>query len=155
MLAADGADHILMLADKSVHLVEAHGIHIDLAVGIADQLIGTVTCLAGLAVQQGIAEACHVTGGDPGLGIHDDGCIQTHIIGAFLHKLLHPCLFDIILELDAQRTVIPAVCQTAVHLTAGIHKAAVFAEIDDHIKGLFAVFHILKPPNEVFLQRFS
>ena len=141
VLAADGADDVLMLCDESIHLVKAHGIHVHLGVLLTDQLVGAVACLAGAAVQQGVRKAGDVAGGHPGLRVHDDGCIQTHIIGAFLHEFLQPCLFDIVLELNAQRAVVPAVGQTAVNLGTGEHITTVLAEIDDHIKGLFALFH--------------
>ena len=141
VLAADGADDVLMLSDEGVHLVKAHGIHIDLGVLLADELIGAVACLAGAAVQQGVREAGHMAGGHPGLGVHDDGCIQAHVVGAFLHELFQPCLLDVVFELDAKGAVVPAVGQTAVDLGTGEHITTVLAEIDDHIKGLFALFH--------------
>ena len=141
MLAADGADDVLVLGDELVHLIEAHGIDIDLRVLLANELIGAVACLAGAAVQQGVREAGHMAGGHPCLGVHDDGSIQTHVIGAFLHKLFQPCLFDVVLELHAKGAVVPAVGQTAVDLGTGEHITTVLAEIDDHIKGLFALFH--------------
>ena len=128
MLAADGADDVLMLCDEGVHLVEAHGVHVDLGVLVADQLVGPVAGLAGPAVQQRVGEAGHMAGG-------------AHVVGALLHELFQPCLFDVVLELDAQGAVVPAVCQTAVDLGAGEDIAPVLAEIDDHIKGLFALFH--------------
>ena len=141
MLAADGADDVLVLGDESVHLVEAHGIDVDLGVLLADELIGTVAGLAGAAVQQGVREAGNVAGRHPSLGVHDDGGIEADVVGAFLHELLQPCLLDVVLELDAQRAVVPAIGQTAVDLRAGEHITTVLAEIDDHIKGLFALFH--------------
>ena len=141
MLAADGADDVLVLGDESVHLVEAHGIDIDLGVLLADELIGAMAGLAGAAVQQGVREAGNVAGRHPGLGVHDDGGVEADVVGAFLHELFQPCLLDIVLELDAQRAVVPAIGQTAVDLRAGEHITTVLAEIDDHIKGLFALFH--------------
>ena len=141
VLAADGADHVLVFGDESVHLVKAHGVHVHLGVLVADELVGAVAGLAGAAVQQGVREAGHVAGGDPGLGVHDNGGIEAHVVGALLHEFFQPCLFDVVLELDAQRAVVPAVGQTAVDLRAGEDIAPVLAEIDDHIKGLFALFH--------------
>ena len=77
MLAADGADDVLMLCDEGIHLVKAHGIHIHLGVLLTDQLVGAVACLAGAAVQRGVREAGHMAGGHPGLGVHNDGGIQA------------------------------------------------------------------------------
>ena len=141
MLAADRADNVLVVGDELIHLIKAHGIHIDLGMLLTDQLIGTVACLAGTAVQQGVREAGNVAGGHPGLGVHNDGGIQAHIVGALLDKLLQPCFLDVVLELNAQGTVVPAVGKTAIDLRTGEHVTTVLAEIDDHIKGLFALFH--------------
>ena len=120
-----------MRGDKGIHLVKAHRIDIDLVVLLADELVGTVAGLAGLAVEQGVGEAGHMTGGYPGLGVHDDGCVKTDIVGALLNELLQPCLLDIVFELDAERAIVPAVCKTAVDLTAGIDISAVFAQGND------------------------
>ena len=137
MLAADRADDVLVVGDELIHLIKAHGIHIDLGMLLTDQLIGTVACLAGTAVQQGVREAGNVAGGHPGLGVHNDGGIQAHIVGALLDKLLQPCFLDVVLELNAQGAVVPAVGKTAIDLRTGEHVTTVLAEIDDHIKGLF------------------
>ena len=143
MLAAHGADHIFMLGDERIHLIKAHGVHVHLGMLLADELVGAMTGLAALAVQQGIGEAGHMAGGHPGLGVHDDGGIQAHVGGAFLHEFLHPGPLHVVLELHAQRAVVPAVGQAAVDLAARVYKAAVLAQVDDGFKGLFAVFHIL------------
>ena len=82
-----------------------------------------------------------MAGGHPGLGVHDDGCIQAHIVGALLHELLQPCLLDVVLELHAQGAVVPAVGQAAVDFRTGEHITTVLAEVYDHVKGLFALFH--------------
>ena len=150
VLAADGADDVFMLGDELVHLVEAHGVDIDLGMLVADQLVGAMTRLARLAVEQRVGEAGDVTGCDPGLRVHDDGSVETDVVGALLHEFLEPCLFDIVFELHTERTVVPAVCQTAVDFAAGEDKAAVFAEVDDHIEGLFGIFHAyIRPPDVI------
>ena len=141
VVAADRADDVLVVGDELIHLIKAHSIHIDLRMLLTDQLIGTVAGLAGTAVQQGVREAGNVAGGHPGLGVHNDSGIQAHIVGALLDKLLQPCFLDVVLELNAQGTVVPAVGKTAIDLRTGEHVTTVLAEIDDHIKGLFALFH--------------
>ena len=147
MLAADGADDLIMAGDKSIHLIKGHGIHIHALalLTLGDQLISAVTALAGAAVQQRVREAGHMAGGDPGLGVHQDGGVQADIVGAFLHELLHPCLFDVVLELNTQRAVVPAVCQAAVNFAARIDEPAVLAQVHDHVKGLFTVLHYVTP----------
>ena len=143
MLAADGADDLGVGGDEFVHLVKGHGIdvHALALLTLGDELVRAVAALAGAAVQQRVREAGHVAGGHPSLGVHQDGSVQPDVVGAFLHEFLHPCLFDVVFELDTQRAVVPAVGQTAVDLGTGEHITTVLAEIDDHIKGLFALFH--------------
>ena len=141
MLAADGADYVLVGGDELVHLVEAHGVDVDLGMLLTDELVGAVAGLAGLAVEQGIGEAGHMAGGDPGLGVHDDGGVQTHVVGALLNEFLEPGLLDVVLELNAEGAVVPGVCKTAVDLAARVHEAAVFAQCNDLVHGFFAVFH--------------
>ena len=141
VLAAHGAEDVLMAGDEGVHLVEGHGVGVDVGELLADELVGAVTRLARLAVQQGIGEAGDVPGRDPRLGVHDDRRVQTDVVRALLHELLEPRLFDVVLELHAQRAVVPGVGKTAVDLAAGEDEAAVFAQVDDGIEIFLAVFH--------------
>ena len=143
MLAAVGADHILMILNKIVHLIRVHGIHIDFLAGLgrSDQLVSPLTGSAALAVHQRIGERTHVAGSNPSLGIHNYGSIQAHVVLRFLHELLQPRLFDIVLEFHAQRAVVPRVGQTAVNLRTCINIASVLAQIHNHIQCLFTVIH--------------
>ena len=137
-----------MLVDKGLHLLLAHGIHavtqieVVLLAPVLDDLVGTETLLALLAVHQGIGEAAHMTGGHPDLRIHQDSSIQTHIVGILLHELLPPGTLHIVLELHTQRAIVPGVGQTAVDLGTGENEAPVFAEVDNFFHGLFGVFHV-------------
>ena len=145
MLAAVGADYLVVGGDKGVHLLKAHGVHVHRAACLAglDQLVRPLPGAAALAVHQGIGEIAHVAGGDPGGGVHQDGGVQAHIVVGLLDELLHPRLFHIVLELHAQGAVVPGVCQTAVDLGPGIHKAPALAQIHDHVQGLFTVLHFI------------
>ena len=154
VLAADGADDVLVLGDKLVHLVKAHRIDVHLGVLVSNELIGAVTGLAGLAVEQRVGEACHMAGRDPGLRVHDDGRVEADVVRAFLHEFLEPGLFDVVLELNAERAVVPAVGQTAVDLGACEDKTTVFAEGNDLVHGLFTVFHHSSRPPDVNDQGF-
>ena len=137
MLAADGADDVVMLGDEPVHLVKAHGVDVDLVMLFADKLVGAVAGLARLAVEQRIGEAGHMARGDPRLRVHDDCSVEADVIRAFLHKLLQPCLFHVVFELHAKRAVVPAVGKAAVNFGTGKDKAAVFTQGDDLIHGFF------------------
>ena len=152
VLAADGADNILMLGNELVHLVEAHRVDVDLVMLFADELVGAVAGLARLAVEQRVGEAGHMAGRDPRLRIHDNGRIETDVVRAFLHEFLEPRLFDVVLELNAERAVVPAVGQAAVNFGACKDKAAVFAKGNDLVHGLFAVFHHTSRPPDVYDQ---
>ena len=143
MLAADGADDLVMAGDEGVHLVKGHGVDVNALalLTLGNQFISTVAALAGAAVQQGIGEAGYVAGRHPSLGVHQNGGIQADVVRAFLHEFLQPGLFDVVFELNAQGAVVPAVSQAAVDLAAGVDETTVFAQVDDHVKGLFTVLH--------------
>ena len=145
VLAAVGADHLVMTGNERIHFLEAHGIHIHATAGLAglNQLVRPLTGAAALAVHQGVGEVAHMPGGNPGGGVHEDGGIQTHIVFGLLDELLQPCLFYIVLELHTQRAVVPCIGKTAVDFGTGIHKAPVLTQVYHHVQCLFAVFHIL------------
>ena len=142
MLAAHGADDVLVLGDKSVHLLKRHGVHVDLVMLLADELIGAVTRAAGFAVEQGVGEARNVAGRDPRLRVHDNGGVETDVVRALLHELLEPRLFDVVLELHAERAVVPGIGKAAVDLAACVDKAAVLAERYDLVHGFLVMLHI-------------
>ena len=88
--------------------------------------------------------------GHPGLGIHQNGGILPHVVGVLLDELFPPGLLHIVLQLHAQRTVVPGVGQTAVDLGAGKDEAAVFAQGNDLVHGLVSVFHSDSPLYDEF-----
>ena len=145
VLAADGADHIFLLRDEGVHLVEIHRVHVDLGMHVADQLVRAMAGLAAFAVQQRVGEAGHMAGGDPGLGIHDDRRIQPDVGGAFLHEFLPPRALNVVFQFHAERAVVPGVRQSAVDIRPGIYKAPAFAQGDDFVHGFFTVVHGKSP----------
>ena len=95
---------------------------------VLDQLVGPEARLARAAVHQRIVEAAHVAARHPDLAVHQDRRVQTHVVFVLLHKLLPPGALDVVLELHAQRAVIPAVGQAAVDLAARIDEAAPLAQ---------------------------
>ena len=147
VLTAGGAGDVLVL-DEVLHLLLGEGVdglgqlH---AVGLApvlDELIGAEALLALLAVHQGIGEAGQMSAGHPRLGVHEDGCVLSHVVGVLLHELFPPGLLDVVLQLHAQGAVVPCVGQASVDLGACEDDAAVFAQRHDLIHGLFRVFHV-------------
>ena len=109
------------------------------AVEVLDEVVGTVSGLAGLAVHERVREAAQMTGSHPCLRIHDDGSVQSHIIRGFLHELLPPGTLDVVLQLYTQRAVVPGVCQTAVNFRTRVYKAAGLTEVYDFIHALLFI----------------
>ena len=136
-----------MLLDEVLHLLLGEGIdglgqlHAVLAAPILNELVRPEPLLALPAVHQRIGEAGQMAAGHPGLGVHEDGGVLPHVVGILLNELLPPCLFDVVLQLHAQRAVVPGVGQTSVNFRAGKDEAPVFAQGHDLVHGFFRVFH--------------
>ena len=151
MLAAGGAGDV-MLVDEGLHLgmgVCINGL-VQLIAGfcapVLNDLVGAEALIALTAVHQRIGEALEMAGGDPGLGIHQDGGVKTHVVAVFLNELLPPCALYVVLQLNAEGAVVPGVGEAAVDLGAGEDVAAVFAQGDDFVHGFFGVFHFSSFP---------
>ena len=146
VLAAGGAGDVVLL-DEVLHLLLGEGVdgllQSDVLLGteVLDELVGPEALLALLAVHERIGEAAQMAGGHPGLGVHEDGGVQTHVIGVLLNELLPPGLLHVVLQLHAQRTVVPGVGEAAVDLAAGEDEATALAQGHDLLHGLFRVFH--------------
>ena len=151
VLAAAGAGDVVLL-DKVLHLLLGEGVdglaelEAVLVAPVLDELVGAEALLALLAVHQRIGEAGQMAAGHPRLGVHEDGGILSHVVGILLHEFLPPGLFDVVLQLHAQRTVVPGVGKAAVDLAAGEDDAAVLTQSHDLVHGLFGVFHGDVPP---------
>ena len=151
VLAAAGAGDVVLL-DKVLHLLLGEGVdglaelEAVLVAPVLDELVGAEALLALLAVHQRIGEAGQMAAGHPCLGVHEDGGILSHVVGVLLHEFLPPGLFDVVLQLHAQRTVVPGVGKAAVDLAAGEDDAAVLTQSHDLVHGLFGVFHGDVPP---------
>lgn len=131
-----------MLCDKRFHFFFAHSFHrtdIEAVLRhiVLDQLICTEPFLAAFAVHQRVVEAAYMTGSDPYLRVHQNGCVKADVVRAFLHELLPPRALHIVFEFYAERTVIPRICEPAVYLRAGIYKAAPFCERYDLVHCFF------------------
>ena len=108
---------------------------------VLNELVGAEALVALLAVHQRIGEAAQMAGGHPGLGVHQDGGVQTHIVGVLLHELLPPRLLDVVLQLHTQGAVVPGVGEAAVDLAAGEDEATALAQGNELVHGLFSVVH--------------
>ena len=135
-LAAFRADDAVV-GDELLHLLVAPAVRTDVQavffrIGF-DQLVGAEARLAGLAVHQRVGKTAHVAAGHPGFGVHEDGGVHAHVVGAFLHKLAPPGLFDVVFKFHAQRAVVPGVGKAAVNFAARKDKAAALAQRHDLI----------------------
>ena len=106
-----------------------------------NEFIGTVTHFAVAAVDQGVMEGGHVSGCNPYPRIHQNGGVQSHVVGILLYKFFPPCPFDVIFKFHAQRAVIPTVRQTAVNFTSGENKSPSLAQRNQLFHGFFPVIH--------------
>ena len=100
---------------------------------IFDEIVRAVTGLAGSAIHERIAESADVTARDPNVGIHQNGAVDTRVESIFLHEFFPPGALYVVFQLDAERTVVPGVGETAVNFAAGINKAPAFAKGDQFV----------------------
>ena len=115
-----------------------------------------MTGFALLAVHQRVRKAAEVSRGDPGLRIHQNGGVKSHVVFVFLNELFEPCLLDVVFERHAQRTVVPGVGESAVDLAARIHKASALAQRNDFFHCFLSVVHIITSlDNQIYLNNFT
>ena len=143
-LAAARAGH-LVVPDECHQLLLGHGLHVHIHAVLLHialhQLVRPVAHLAGFAVNQRIVEGGYVAAGHPHLWIHQNGGVQSHVVGILLDEFLPPGPLDIVLHLHAQGAVVPAVGKAAIDLTAGEYESPVLTQGHDLLHGLLGVFH--------------
>ena len=147
MRAAGRAGNLIVVYEF-LHLLVAPAVYRNLGHVVflhvfLDQLICAETFFTFLTVHQRVAEAAYMTGCDPCLRVHQDSAVHANIIGAFLDEFLPPCFFYVIFQLNANRTVIPCVCQTAVNFRAGIDETPVFCQRNNFFHRFYCHFVLL------------
>src|SRR5207245_8080457 len=80
------------------------------------RIVGAEAILAMLAVDQRVGEPRHVPRGFPNLRVHEDRRVETFDVLALVDHRTPPALLDVLLELDAQRPVVPHRAKPAVDL---------------------------------------
>ena len=96
-----------------------------LALGVLlDELVSAVASVRMEGLHERVGECAHMSGGDPRLARQDDGGIQSDDVVAGADHGLPPLTLDVLLELDAERSVVPGGAGTAVDLPAGEDEAA-------------------------------
>ena len=133
VLAAGGAGDVVLL-NEVLHLLLGKGVDglgqlkAVLGAPVLNEFVGAEALVALPAVHQRVGKTAQVAGGHPGLGVHEDGGVQAHVVGVLLHELLPPGALDVVLQLRAQGTIVPGIGETAVDLAAGKDKAPAFAQ---------------------------
>ncbi len=100
----------------------------------AGQLVEAIAAMAGRALDEWVAEAADVTGGDPDLGVHEDPRVEPDDVLALLDHRPPPRALDVVLQLDAERPVVPDGVDPAVDLGAREHEAAALRERHDRLE---------------------
>src|SRR5208337_838374 len=103
------------------------------------KLVGAVPFLGVLAVDHRVAESSHVARGFPDSRIHDDRAIEPNDVVAHLDVVAPPGLFDIPLQFDAERTVVPEAVDSAIDLARGEDEPSTLAQRDQLVH--FQVHH--------------
>jgi hypothetical protein len=95
-----------------------------------DEVVGAVALVGDQRFDQRVIEDLDVAGCDPHLARQDDRRIETHhVVTAGDHRT-PPLPFDVLFELDPQRTVVPRRFRAAVDLAGGEDKSAAFGQVD-------------------------
>jgi hypothetical protein len=95
------------------------------------QLVGAEPLVAALALDQRVVERVDVPGGHPHLAGQDHRAVQADHVLTAGHHAAPPLPLDVLLQLDAQRAVVPRGAGSAVDLTGGEDEAATLGERDD------------------------
>ena len=97
----------------------------------AGQLVEAEAPMVRLALDQRVAERPDVPGRDPDLGVHEDSRVEPDDVVPLLDHRLPPGALDVVLQLDAERTVVPDRVDPAVDLGRREDEAAPLRERDD------------------------
>jgi hypothetical protein len=97
------------------------------------QLVGPVALVAVQALDERIGEHIEVPGRPPHLGREDHGRVDPHNVVAGLHHRLPPLAADVLLQFDAERTVVPRRSRAAVDLAGREDETASLAQVDDGV----------------------
>ena len=104
---------------------------------IVDQVIGAVTHLALLAVEERVGEGSDVAAGFPYTRVHEDVGIHFVAVLSLLDEALSPGVLHIVLQSGAEGAVVPGIGEAAVNITAGENETSGFAEGYDLLHALF------------------
>src|SRR5439155_11519044 len=89
--------------------------------------------LAVATVDHGVAEARDVTGHLPDSRVHDDRRVQANDVVTQLDHRAPPGGLEVVLQLHAQRAVVPEAAHAAVDLAAREDESATLGKADDDV----------------------
>src|SRR5690606_23251749 len=99
------------------------------------QMILAVPAMAVLALHQRIMEDVHVSGRFPHPARQNHRGVQADDVIARMHHRTPPLTLDVLLQLYAERTVIPGRACTAVDVTAREYEPSALAQADNGVHG--------------------
>ena len=140
-----GAEHPVEVAGRREGaLVAAVGAG-DLGQGLARrrllEVVGAEALVARGALGERVGERRDVAGGLPDLAGQDHAGVEPDDVVAALDDRLPPLALDVVLQLDAERAVVPGGPQAAVDLAAGEHQSAPLGEADDGVHAVCGLGH--------------
>ena len=103
-------------------------------------LVGAHELLAVLAHRHGVGERIKMSGCLPDFGVHDDRGVKTGHIAASADGELPPCLLHVLLELAAERTVVPETGHSAIDLGGMVDETAALAQRRQRVKTRLVLF---------------
>ena len=144
-LAANGAGYF-MLGNECGKRVVIHGgyghVEFVLVRIRLDEIVGTAAALARLTVHERIGKAREMSRRFPNFRIHEYGAVQSEVVFALGDELLPPCFFDVVVQLHADRTVVPSVGKPAVNIASRENQPARLAQRNQLIH---CYFHTRRP----------
>jgi hypothetical protein len=99
-----------------------------------EEVVGPIALVRDEGLGQRVAEDLHMTGGLPHGGGQDDGRVEADHVTTAAHEGVPPLALDVLLELDAEGTVVPRRAGAAVDLSRGEDESAVLRQRDDGIQ---------------------
>ncbi len=135
-VAAVRARELLEPADRRVAVLFLVGL---------DQVVGPVPLVAEHALGQRIDELGDVAAGLPDLTGQDHRRVESHDVVALGHHRAPPLALDVVLQLDAERAVVPGSAQAPVDLAGREDESPSFAQVDYGVKAVTAQGHQRSP----------
>src|ERR1700722_19133679 len=83
--------------------------------------------------------------GLPHFGSEDDRGVEADDVVPLLHHVSPPLALDVVLQLDAERAVVPGCPQAPVDLAGRVHETPSLAQVDDRVKAVTAYGHRASP----------